>query len=368
MTETDTQITRLEFGAQEYAIPGSDGAPRALAARAQAEAQARYVMALQRPRDPDMARVRMLKACERPRFAESALFRLPRGGKTIEGPTIRFAEEIARAWGHIQSRDEVVYEDSVSRTIRVEVLDLESGVSFSRDVTASKTVERTKTKDGDVILSQRLNSANKPVYLIRATDAELAISQNAQVSKALRVGILRVVPSDLVEEAIGRVRKTLSDSDAEDPNLTRTKLVDAFAAIGVLPTQLAEYLGHTVSDRLTPDEIKTLRGIYSGLKSEEITWSEVVEGRETKTIDVPPEKPKRTPRGEPKPAETRPATLDHADLLDKIIQANEIDGISKAETLAELIKIFGERPSPEQLAGFLARLQSPLAREPGADG
>src|SRR5689334_21167621 len=52
----------------------------ALAERARAEIESRYVMALRRPRDFHMARDRMLKECKRPGFAEVARYAKPVGG------------------------------------------------------------------------------------------------------------------------------------------------------------------------------------------------------------------------------------------------------------------------------------------------
>ena len=63
----------------------------ALAAQAKAAVEARYIMAMQRPRDWDQVRLSLLKECDRTNFAEVAIYRKP-VGQGIEGPSIRFAE------------------------------------------------------------------------------------------------------------------------------------------------------------------------------------------------------------------------------------------------------------------------------------
>ena len=81
----------------------------ALAAQAQAEITARYLMALQRPRDDDNVRALLLKECRRPTFAAKAFYSIPRKDRTgrlkgkltgtpgrVEGLTVRFAESAIR--------------------------------------------------------------------------------------------------------------------------------------------------------------------------------------------------------------------------------------------------------------------------------
>src|SRR5208337_3723267 len=99
-----TSIVRTSFGEQSVE-KRSETASTAVAAQAQAEIQARFIMAMQRPRDDDNVRVRMLRECARPAFAKRAYYSLPRGDKPgrltgipnrIEGLSVRFAEAAVR--------------------------------------------------------------------------------------------------------------------------------------------------------------------------------------------------------------------------------------------------------------------------------
>ena len=71
------------------------------ASRAIAEAQGKLVIAKRFPRDEVTAYAKAMEACQRPKMAEKAFYAFPRGGQTVEGATIRFAEELARCWGNI---------------------------------------------------------------------------------------------------------------------------------------------------------------------------------------------------------------------------------------------------------------------------
>lgn len=268
--------------------PEHETAITAAAAQAQAIVQSRYIMAYQRPRDIDAVRVALLKACARPRFAETAIYSKPVGGQRIEGPSIRFAEEAARALGNIDVQTPVLYDDFEKRIIGVRVTDLESNTNYSADVTIQKTVERKKVKEGQQVLGSRLNSYGDTVYLVEATDDDLLNKQNALVSKAIRTGILRVLPSDIREEALDAARETMEKGDTVDPDAARKKLASAFAAIGVAPGELKKYLGHELST-CSPSELADLRKVYSSIKEGEASWAEHMKLRHANEPGTEPE-------------------------------------------------------------------------------
>lgn len=255
----------------------------AAAAQAQAVIQSRYIMAYQRPRDMDNVRVNLIKACARPRFAETAVYRKPVGKKKnertgaweqsyIEGPSIRFAEEAARALGNVDIQTPVLYDDFEKRIVGVRVTDLESNTSYSEDITVQKTVERRQLKEGQQSMGQRLNSYGDAVYLVEATDDEVMQKVSALKSKAIRNAILRVLPSDIREEAIEQAYATVANRDAVDPEAAKKRVVDAFAQVGVLPVELKKYLGHAL-ETCSPAELGELRKVYTAIKEGEDSWA-----------------------------------------------------------------------------------------------
>src|SRR5688572_6266963 len=74
----------------------------AAAAQAKAMVEARYVMALKRPRVWDQVRQDILKECKRPSFAhnKSAFYRKPIG-QGVEGLGIRFTEVALRCMTNV---------------------------------------------------------------------------------------------------------------------------------------------------------------------------------------------------------------------------------------------------------------------------
>lgn len=250
-------------------------ASSAVAAQAKALVEARYVIALRQPRDMDTVRERLLKECRRPSFAAVARYKKPIG-KGVEGPSIRFAEAAIRCMANITVETMTVYDDREKRIVRVAVTDLEANVPYSQDVTIEKSVERKKIKDGDVVIRVRKNSYGDTVHLIEATEDDILNKQNALISKAVRTLGLRLVPGDLIDEAMDLVIETQRTKDAEDPDAAKRKLFDGFAAIGIAVGQLKEYLGHE-AESLTPKELTDLRALYAAIRDGETNWREIMD-------------------------------------------------------------------------------------------
>lgn len=255
-------------------IAYADPSAVASAEQAKARIQSAYIMAMQRPRNFDQARINILRSCDRPGFAELAEYVKPVGGSNIIGPSIRFAEECVRNWGNMDVTQQVVYDDETVRRITVTVTDYETNASFSSSVQIDKTVER-KNSSGREVLSERINSRGEKVFLVKATEEEIANKQGSAVSKAMRNDVLRLIPQDLIAEALERARETLKKKDKTDPDSARKKLSDAFAKIGIMPNDLKEYLGHDLA-QIQPSELQELRGIYQSISDGQSKWSDYV--------------------------------------------------------------------------------------------
>lgn len=259
-----------------------------MASQAEANVKARYAMAISRPRDLDVVRQRMLKDAMRPSFANCAIYHKP-VGKGVEGPSIRFVEAALRAMGNTYIETAVTFDDLEKRIVRVSVTDLESNTYYNQDVTVQKTVERLNLKQGEKAISQRLNSNGKITYTVPATDDDILNKTNALISKAVRTLGLRLVPGDLVDEALWYVRETMRRQDAQDPDAAKRNIIDAFAQLGITVDALKEYLGHSL-DIVAPAEIGELRKIYSTLRDGETTWKAIMDQRNEEMVAKAKEK------------------------------------------------------------------------------
>lgn len=330
----------------------NETAGTAAAAQAKALVEARYIMAMRRPRNEEEVRQKLLKECLRPSFAGVAIYRKPIG-QGIEGPSIRFAEAALRMMGNITIDTMTVYDDREKRIVRVTVTDLEANLPYAQDVTIEKTVERRKAKAGDDVLRTRQNKQGDMVYIIAATDDEILNKQNALLSKAIRTQGLRLVPGDLIDEALYIVRQTRQKEDAQDPDAAKRKLFDAFSEQGVSASELAKWLGHS-GEKLTEKERSDLRGIYAALRDGETTWREVMDEK-----GIAPEEQKHKASGL-KDALKQTATknepsITYDELHAKMQNAKNTDALDEAwstkdlckgltkEQEVELAKVYAER-------------------------
>lgn len=262
-----------------------------LAAQSEAAVKARYAMAVARPRNFDQMRVNLLKDCQRPSFANVAIYHKP-VGKGIEGASIRFVESALRHMGNTYIETLTTYDDSEKRIIRVSVTDLETNTYYNQDVTVTKTVERSKCPQGEIPIRVRKNSLGKNVFILPATDDDILNKVNALISKAVRTLGLRLIPGDIVDEALGQVRETMNNRDAKDPDAAKRRIVDAFNSIGISPEELTDYLGHSL-DAMQPAELQKMRGIFAAIRDGETTWKSVVNAEKPKE-EVSAEQPKKS--------------------------------------------------------------------------
>lgn len=271
--------TRQEFGAQETTTALVETASTAIAAKAKAMVEARYIMAMRQPRNWDQVRQDLMAECKRPTFAhnKSAYYRKPIG-KGVEGLGIRFVEVALRCMKNVLVETSMTFEDETKEIHCVSVTDLESNLTYPLDVRVSKTVERAKPMDDGSYISVRKNSYDKLTYTVPANDDDLLNKRAALISKAIRTLGLRIIPGDLQDEAEAIIKAVRMDEAARDPGAERKRIADAFGEIGVKAADLTAYLGHTL-DTCSPTELVDLRGIYGAIKDGEATWKSVMENK-----------------------------------------------------------------------------------------
>ena len=158
MNQQNKTLTPSSQGSRELSDPGkrtrdlsSDSietsgsmASEMVAAQTEAEVKAGFGIALRNPRNEEDARQNIVRSCKNLRFAEKALYKKPVGGKTMEGLSIRFAEEMLRNWGNVKIIQQVIYDDRLRRMIRVIAYDLQANLPYGEDILVEKTVERKK--------------------------------------------------------------------------------------------------------------------------------------------------------------------------------------------------------------------------------
>jgi len=248
----------------------------AASSQAKALVEAKFTIALNRPRSLSEVREKLLSACKRKKFAESAKYKKPLGHQSITGPSIRFAEECVRSMSNIDVQANLLFEDDEKRMIRISVTDLESNTTYGDDVTIVKTVERKEDSlRGRDWIRKRKNSSGETIYVCKSTEDEFSNKLASAKSKIIRNSSLRIVPSDIIDEAMEVIDKTISNGDS-DPKIEAKKILDAMASMGVSARDLEKYLGHS-TDSMSPNEVRDLRFIFTAIRDGETNWASVIQ-------------------------------------------------------------------------------------------
>jgi len=274
MTDLTPAIRPTEETAERFRQT-QETAVAAVEAHARAAIESRYLIAIRRPRDLDETRAELMKECDRPGFADAALYNKPIG-KGVEGLSIRFAEAAIKAMRNIYVESPAIFDSDKLRIVRVSVTDLESNVSYTKDVTIRKEVERKKLRRGQDPIAERVNSWGDTIYIVDATDDDILNKEGALISKAMRTQALRLVPGWLQEECEERVKATMRKRDAENPDAAKHRIADGFASLGVKPQHLKEYLGHELGE-CSPTELVELRALWQTINDGEATWREAMD-------------------------------------------------------------------------------------------
>lgn len=215
--------------------------------RAIAEAQGKLVIAKRFPRDEVQAYAKAMEACKRRGLAEKAFYQYNRGGSSISGPTIRFAEELARCWGNVDYGIKELSQDKGKSEMQAYAWDMETNTISTQNFTNPHIREAGK--------QQITLTSQRDIYEANANMG----------ARRLRARILAILPADFVEAAIEECKRTLAGSN-DEPLIDRVKkMVVSFAKFGVTADQIAKRLGRKV-ETMTVDDFVEYIGIYNALK------------------------------------------------------------------------------------------------------
>lgn len=197
-------------------------------------------------------------ACLDVETAASCFYSLPRGGKAVEGPSIRLAEIIGSAWGNLNYGARVVSIDEKFLTAQGICRDLERNVTMTAEVT-----RRITGKNG------------------RFNDDMIGVTANAACSIALRNAIFKVVPMAYAKDILAQARK-VAIGDAKTLGSRRAGMVDYFGKMGVEPKRILWLLEKVSIEDIGLDELQVLVGLATAIKDGDTTVDEAFPTRDPK--------------------------------------------------------------------------------------
>lgn len=220
------------------------------ASRAVAEAQGKLLIAKRFPRDEVAAYAKAIQACQRPTMAAKAFYAYPRGRQTVEGPTIRFAEELARCWGNIDYGIKELSQDNGKSELQAYAWDLETN--------AQSVQNFTNPHQREVNGKMQSLTSQRDIY---ENNANMA-------TRRMRARILAILPAWFVEDCIAECKKTLAGQN-DAPLIDRVKkMVVQFAKYGVSQEMIERRLKRKV-ESMTADDFTEYIGIFNAIKGGE---------------------------------------------------------------------------------------------------
>ena len=186
--------------------------------------------------------------------AESCSYALPRGGKSLEGPTVRLAEIICSSYGNIRAGARVIANDGKTITAQGICHDLETNYCVTVEVKRKITDKNGKTYNEDMQV----------------------VTGNAACAIAYRNAVFKVVPTALVSDVYDKTKQVARGTEQTLP-AKRKKALDYLHSIKVTDKQICEVLEIKKVEDIDLDKLDTLRGMVTLIKNGESTIKDLFE-------------------------------------------------------------------------------------------
>lgn len=200
-----------------------------------------------------------------PTTAAECIYSLPRAGKAIVGPSIRFAELLFQLWGN--NRVAVRVTEVNKREGYVEVIGMYHDLETN---SARQSIARRRIKD-----------SKGRVY----DDDMIGVTTMAAASIAIRNAILAGIPKPIWRIAYDRAEAVVRGDEAS-LGKRRATMMEEFKKLGVGSAVVFNLADVGGLQDIGLDEMVVLGGIFTGLKDGTLTVDEVLKARGV-TIPAP---------------------------------------------------------------------------------
>lgn len=184
--------------------------------------------------------------------ANSCSYAVPRGGKSLEGKSIRLAEIVLSSYGNVRAGARIIANDGKMITAQGICHDLETNSCITKEVQRKITDKNGRTFSEDMQI----------------------VTGNAASSIALRNAIFACVPSALTDEIYEKA-KEVARGTSETLGVRRDKAVAYFKELGVKEKQICDVLEIKKIDDIDLDKLSMLRGMVTLIKNGESTITDL---------------------------------------------------------------------------------------------
>ncbi len=229
--------------------------------------------------------------------ASACFYTLPRGGKTIQGPSVRLAEIAISSFGNISAGTRVLSVDASSEnphvTIQSVCHDMQNNVTVS--IEKRRAINAKKNKDG----------TKKPI-----SDDDIQLAVNACSAVAFRDAAFKVIPQALIKPVFDAAKR-VAVGDVKSLSVNRQKIVDRLKQMGATEDRILAVVEARKIDDITVERLEILIGLGTSIRDGQTTIEkafppieqEQPERGQSAELKLP--RKKREPKEE-KPSDTHP--------------------------------------------------------------
>src|SRR5271166_5739974 len=170
--------------------------------------------------------------------ASECIYALPRDGKTIEGPSARFAEILGYSWGNARIGARSLGDDGEFTKSQGMFYDLEKNVAITYEISRRITNKRGQKFSADMI----------------------GTTSNAASSIALRNAVLKGIPIAIWRPIYDAARSVVA-GDIRTLANRREEALKAFVIYGVSAERIYSVLGVKGKEDITIDHLVVLKGM-----------------------------------------------------------------------------------------------------------
>lgn len=245
--------------------------------------------------------------------AASCFYTLPRGGKSIQGPSVRLAEIALSCYQNINAGSRAVHVetgDNPHVVIEAVCHDMQNNVRVT--IQKRRRIVGKKPKDG------------QPAK-IDEDDINLAV--NAGSAIALRDAVFKVIPGTLIKPALDRA-KQVAVGEVKSIVTKRQQVIDRLNKMGVTLDRILAVLEVKAQDDIQKTELETLIGLGTSIKDGTLSVEEafpLIQKEAPKADPTTAKKGDKTTVAIPKakapaPAPTEPlVTRTHSDVIAEML-------------------------------------------------
>lgn len=238
-------------------LVSQDAAPGALELIERAQIDMQISTARRYPRTLSKVKADMLTFATLDEDTASACFyTLPRGGKAIQGPSVRLAEIAVACYGNLRAGSRIVSTQIDGPTPHVVVQSVAHDLEKNTAITIEKRRRITKKRSKDTIDEDDIN-----------------LACNACSAIAFRDAVFKVIPQALIRPVFESAKK-VAVGQAKSLGETRGKVFDRLKQMGVTEDRILAVIDCRKVEDVSLEHLEVLIGLGTAIKDGEVRIEE----------------------------------------------------------------------------------------------